>query len=98
GALPWARRCRQAPDQRAQIAAGCSGAAGGAEAAAAASSRTAEDAAMLAIVKSRSVIVALEPAGSVTLLIWMLSPMSSPVRLAINRSGISSTAHLSSTP
>ena len=64
--------------QRTQLAAGCS-AAGAAVAAAAASSRTAEDAAMLAIVKSRSVIVGRQPSGMMTPLIWMLSPISSPL-------------------
>src|SRR5215468_5177773 len=48
------------------VAAGGSSAAGTAAAAAAASSRTAEEAAMLAIVKSRSVIVGRQRSGMMT--------------------------------
>ena len=67
-------------------------------AAAAASSRTAEDAAMLAIVKSRSVIVGRQPSGMMTRLIWMLSPISSPLSSTTSWSGMPSTGQFSSMP
>src|SRR5437016_1704134 len=82
-------------------AAGAGSSAGGAAAATAAvaaacaaSSFTAEDAAMLAIVKSRRWITGRAPAGISTAPLWMLSPISSPSRLTTIRSGILSTEQI----
>src|SRR5438874_1593047 len=102
GAAPGA-----APGAVPGAAAGCSPSSGSggaaaavaaATAAAAASSRTAEEAAIVAIVKSRSWITGRAPSGISTAPIWMLSPISSPSRSTTIRSGMLSTEQTTSMP
>src|SRR5437588_8061208 len=77
---------------------GAAAAVAAAWAACAASSLTADEAAMLAIVKSRSWITGRAFSGIVTAPIWMLSPMSRPARSTTRRSGMASTEQTISMP
>ena len=58
---------------------------------------SADEPAIVAMVKSRSVITGLTPSGSLTAEMWIESPMSAPVRSTVMNSGIALAGQWNST-